>query len=285
MKALWTLLALGGVTVCAAADPQRVVTLAPHLTELVFAAGAGERIVGTVDTSDYPPSARRIARIGDADHLDAERLLALKPDLVILWADGQPAAERALIERLHLPLLALGERTLEDVPSDIERLGQRLGTADMARRAAAAFRENVAALSSRYASRRPLRVFWQVWSAPMYTVGGPQVATEMLRHCGAVNVFADQTQGAVAVDEEAVIARRPDVLVVTGTAAENAEWIARWNSRSPLAALRAGAVVAVDPDLVNRMGPRLVDGLRQLCAGLDAVRQRQLGSPLAGRAR
>ena len=108
--------------------PQRIVTLAPHLTELVYAAGAGPRIVGTLDTSDYPAEARHIERVGDSQHLDAERLLALKPDLVLLWGDGQPAAQRALIERLHLPTLALEEHALDDVARDVERLGQVLGT-------------------------------------------------------------------------------------------------------------------------------------------------------------
>jgi iron complex transport system substrate-binding protein len=256
------------------AVPARVVTLAPHLTELVYAAGAGDRLVGTVDTSDYPTSARKIPRIGDAQHLDAERLLALKPDLVIVWADGQPAAQIALIERLHLPVLTLAEHRLADIPAQIEELGQLFATMSVAGPVAADLRAQLAAMRAHYGSQRPLRAFWQVWSGPLYTVGGKQVASEMLQLCGAENVFADQTASAVAVEEESVIARRPDVLVLTGTAGENADWIRRWNARVPLPALRDGAVIAVHPDLVNRMGPRIVEGVRQLCESLAAQRDR-----------
>jgi iron complex transport system substrate-binding protein len=273
MKGLWALvaggwaaLAVGGV------PPQRLVTLAPHLTELVYAAGAGERIVGTLDTSDYPPAARQIARVGDVQHIDAERLLLLQPDLILVWADGQPASERALIDRLHIPVLALEEHALADVPAEVERLGRLLGTQATASAAAAQLRADLSALRARYSHEAKLRVFWQVWSAPLYTLGGHHVATEMLQVCGADNVFADQTASAVAVDEEAVIARHPDVLVLTGTEAENADWVRRWNAHVPLPALRPGAVVRLHPDLVNRMGPRLVEGTRQLCEGLAAVR-------------
>ncbi len=257
-----------------AAPPMRIVTLAPHLTELVFAAGAGERIVGTLDTSDYPAAARRIPRVGDSQHLDAERLLALKPDLVLVWADGQPAAERVLIERLQLPILALEQHRLDDVPADLERLGQLFGTQSVAAPEAARLRAALDALRARYAHARHLRVFWQVWSAPLYTLGGQHVATEMLRICGADNVFAEQTQSAVAVDEEAVLARQPDALVLTGSATETADWLQRWNSRVAPTALRTGAVVTVDPDLVTRMGPRIVEGTRQLCERLAVIRAR-----------
>ena len=254
------------------AAPQRIVTLAPHLTELVYAAGAGPRIVGTLDTSDYPAEARRIERVGDSQHLDAERLVALKPDLVLLWGDGQPAAQRALIERLHLPTLSLEEHTLDDVARDVERLGQVLGTREVARVEAERLRRGFADLRARYGGARRLRAFWQVWSAPLFTLGGRHVATEMLGVCGADNVFADQTQSAVTVDEEAVLARRPDVLVLSASRAETADWLARWRQRVPPAALSKGAVVVLNPDQVTRMGPRLLEGTLQLCERLEALR-------------
>ncbi|MEI6458845.1 MAG: cobalamin-binding protein [Pseudomonadota bacterium] len=252
--------------------PQRIVTLAPHLTELVFAAGAGDRIVGTLDTSDYPAAARRIPRIGDVQHIDAERLLALQPDLVLEWGDGQPASEHALITRLHVSSLALEQHALEDVPASLERLGRLFGTAPIADAEAARWRRELAALRNRYSGARHLRVFWQVWSAPLFTLGGHHVATEMLQVCGADNIFAEQTLSAVAVDEEAVLARHPDVLVLTGTVAENADWLRRWNARVPPVALRTGAVIALDPDLVNRTGPRLLQGTQLLCERLAALR-------------
>lgn len=251
-----------------AVPPARVVTLAPHLTELVYAAGAGDRIVGTVDTSDHPEAARRIPRIGDVTRLDAERLLALRPDLVLAWSDGSPAEQLALLERLGVRSLAMQQNALADVPAAVEQLGRLFGTQHVADAEAQRLRAELAALRTRYARATPLRVFYQVWDAPLYTLGGTQVATEMLAVCGARNVFAAQRHSAFAVDAEAVYAAAPEVVVLAGSAAETAAWRARWAQRPPLRA----AFVTLDPDLANRMGPRIVAGTAVLCGKLDAVR-------------
>ena len=259
--------------------PQRIVTLSPHLTEFVFAAGAGERIVGTLDTSDYPPAARRIPRIGDVGHIDAERLVALKPDLVLVWGDGSPADQRELLKRLGVPVLVLEQHVLADIPSTLEQLGRVLGTEAVTRPAAARLRAQFKELEDHYARLRSLRVFYQVWSAPLYTVGRASVASEMLRVCGAQNIYADQAPSAFAVDEESVYARSPDVVAFTGTPTENDEWLKRWNGRAPLPAIAAGRVIRLEPDIVNRMGPRLVEGTRALCERLDGVRRAMATSP------
>ena len=257
--------------------PQRIVTLAPNLTELVYAAGAGERLVGTLDTSDYPPAARLVPRVGDVDRLDAERLVALRPDLVLLWGDGSPTAQRELVARLGLRSVSLEQHTLDDVPASLERLGVLLGTEPVARAAAEALRREIEGLRQRYQGERRLRVFYQVWSMPLYTLGGRHVASEMLRVCGAENAFADQPVSAFVVDEEAVYARDPDVIALAGTAAEDAEWLNRWRTRAPLRAVTGGSVITLDPDLVNRMGPRIGLGTATLCARL-AERRAALGA-------
>jgi iron complex transport system substrate-binding protein len=245
--------------------PQRIVTLAPHLTELVYAAGAGERLVGTLDTSDYPPAARLVPRVGDVDRLDAERLVALRPDLVLLWGDGAPTAQRELLSRLGLKVVSLEQHSLEDVAVSLERLGTLLGTEAVARAAAQALRQQIQSLRLRYQGERRLRVFYQVWSMPLYTLGGRHVASEMLRVCGAENVFADQPASAFVADEEAVYARDPDVIALAGTAAEDDEWLKRWRTRAPLRAVASGNLITLDPDLVNRMGPRIGLGTATLC--------------------
>ena len=257
-----------------ASGPRRVVTIAPHLTELVYAAGAGDRLAGTLDSSDYPPAARRLPRVGDVNQLDAEQLLSLKPDLVIAWGDGTPATQYALLERLHIPVLRLEQHALADVPASVEQLGRLFGTGAVADAAAARMRAEIAALGARHRDARRLSVFYQVWDAPLYTLGGAHVVSEMLRLCGAQNAFATESGSAFPVDAESVYARDPDVLVLAGSAAENRDWQVRWQDRPRLRAIASGAVVTLDPDLVNRMGPRSVDGARQLCAALDAVRAR-----------
>jgi iron complex transport system substrate-binding protein len=258
----------GAMAEAAEAFPTRVVTIAPHLTELVYAAGAGDRLVGTIDTSDYPEAARRIPRIGDVTRLDAERLLALRPDLVIAWSDGTPAEQLALLRRLGLRTLRMQQNALADVPDAIVELGRQFGTEAVANASAAQLRRELDGLRARYAGAPPLTVFYQVWDAPLYTLGGTQVVSEMLAVCGARNVFADQRHSAMPIDVEAVYARRPDVVVLAGSAAETVAWRAKWAERPPLRA----AFVALDPDLVNRMGPRIVAGTAKLCAELDTVR-------------
>jgi iron complex transport system substrate-binding protein len=271
-RAVAGLVALLAAAAALAAPPQRIVTLTPHLTELVFAAGAGDRLVGTIDMSDYPAAAKHVPRIGDVDRLDPERLLAARPDLVLVWSDGQPADQRALLARLGLPVLNIEEHSLADVPATLERLGRVLGTEAIATPAARGLTARIEALRTRYSGARKLRVFYQVWSTPLYTLGGRHIATEMLRLCGADNVFADQTTSAFVVDEEAVYARDPDVVALAGTTAENAEWLKRWQGRAPLRAVSGGNVITLDPDFVNRMGPRIVDGTQQLCERLAARR-------------
>jgi iron complex transport system substrate-binding protein len=262
----------------APARPQRIVTLAPHLTELVYAAGAGARLVGTVDTSDYPPAARLVPRVGDVDRLDAERLVAMRPDLVLLWGDGSPTAQRELLSRLGLRVLSLEQHSLADVPASLERLGTVLGTEPAAHAAAEALRGEIDSLRRRYQGERRLTVFYQVWSLPLYTLGGRHVASEMLHVCGAENVFGDQPVSAFMVDEEAVYARDPDVVALAGTATEDAEWLNRWRTRAPLRAVTSGNVITLDPDLVNRMGPRIGRGTAALCARL-AERRAALAPP------
>jgi iron complex transport system substrate-binding protein len=269
----------GTVEAGAPPPPRRVVTLAPHLTELVYAAGGGEWLVGTLDTSDYPPAARQVARIGDVSQIDAERLLALKPDLVLLWGDGSPQAQRELLARLKLPTLSLEQHVLADVPASIEQLGRLFGTEAVAMRAAGELRAQLASLSAQHRDARRLRVFYQVWGTPLYTLGGRHIATEMLRVCGAENLFAEQPFGGLMVTEEAVYARDPDAIALAGTPEEAREWRARWGSRAPLRAITNGAVFVLDPDLVNRMGPRIGTGTEALCNALDAVRK-QGAAPL-----
>ena len=200
---------------------------------------------------------------------------AARPDLVLVWGDGQPADQRALLARLGLPVLNIEQHSLADVPATLERLGRVLGTEAIAGPAARELSARIEALRARYSGARRLRVFYQVWSTPLYTLGGRHIATEMLRLCGADNAFADQTTSAFVVDEEAVYARDPDVIALAGTAAENAEWLKRWQGRAPLRAVSSGNVITLDPDLVNRMGPRIVDGTQQLCERL-AVRRAAL---------
>jgi iron complex transport system substrate-binding protein len=251
--------------------PERIVSLAPNLTELLFAAGAGSRLVGVSEWSDHPAAARALPRIGDAFRLDYERILALSPDLVVAWETGTPEERVARLRALGLRVVSIGAGTLADIPAAVETLGRLAGTEAAAGAEAAALRRGIAALEAEYRGRAPVTVFVQLDEQPLFTVTGRHLISGMLALCGGRNIFSDLPGVAPAVDLEAVLARDPQVILVT---ASRADAVARWSRWPQLAAVRAGNVLRVPPDEVTRATPRALDGARRVCRELDAARAR-----------
>ena len=247
---------------------QRVVTLAPHLTELVYAVGGGDRLVGTVAYSDFPPAANDIPRIGDAFRVDLERLRSLSPDLVLAWRGGNPDALVTELGRLGYRVVALEPARVGDVAGHLRTVGDLLGVGAEADRRAAVFADAWQDLRAQYREAAPVDVFFQVSDRPLYTVGGPHTVTEIIAACGGRNVFADLGALAPVVDLEAVIGRHPQVIV-----AMNPTMLEGWQAWPNLPAVRDGHLYTVDGDLVTRPGPRLVDGARAICAALDQARR------------
>jgi iron complex transport system substrate-binding protein len=256
----------------AAQTEPRIVSLSPHITELLFAAGAGGRVVGVDDQSDFPPSVAGIARVGEPAALDVEALLKLKPTLVVLWDSGTPASRKAELERLNLKLYVTEQRRLDDIGATLLEFGRLAGTEQAAAAAAARYRSELAQLRSQYAARPRLKVFFQVWDRPLYTLSGEHVVTEVLSLCGGDNVFADLTTLAPAIDKEAVLARDPDVILIGATGAEGARQTADWGAFRNLSAVRLHHVYTVDPSLIGRMSPRILQGVREVCGLLDSAR-------------
>ena len=254
--------------------PPRLVSLSPHITELLFAAGAGSYVVGVDDASDYPAEAAGIARVGEVSALDVEALVNLKPTLVILWDSGTSARREAELERLKLKLLITEQRRLDDIGDALVQFGRLAGTADAATAAAQRYRNDLRDLRLRYAGRPRLRVFYQVWDRPMYTLSGGHVASEVLSLCGGDNVFAELSTLAPAVDKEAVLTRDPEVILVAASGAEGTRQIEDWGRFRSLRAVRHHHIFSVDPSLVGRMTPRILDGVRQVCGLLDQARDK-----------
>jgi iron complex transport system substrate-binding protein len=252
--------------------PPRIVSLSPHITELLFAAGAGDRVVGVDDLSDYPPAAAAIAHVGEASALDIEALLKLKPTLVILWDSGTPERRKAELERLNLRLYVTEQRHLDDIGSSLIEFGRLAGTLPVAEAAARVYRDDLQRLRAHYAQRPKLSVFYQVWDRPLYTLSGKQVLNEMLNVCGGENVFADLSALAPAVDREAVLARNPDVIIIGAIGADGARQVGDWDRFPALKAVRAQRVFTVDPTLTSRMAPRILDGVQAICSLLDQAR-------------
>jgi iron complex transport system substrate-binding protein len=266
-------LMLGGAQRSVGAEQQpRIVSLSPHITELLFAAGAGGHVVGVDDLSDYPPAVAGIARVGEPAALDVEALLKLKPTLVVLWDSGTPASRKAELERLNLKLYVTEQRRLDDIGATLLEFGRLAGTEPAAAAAAARYRSELAQLRSQYAARPRLKVFFQVWDRPLYTLSGEHVVTEVLSLCGGDNVFADLTTLAPAIDKEAVLARDPDVILIGATGAEGARQTADWGVFGTLGAVRRHHVYTVDPSLIGRMSPRILQGVREVCGLLDSAR-------------
>jgi iron complex transport system substrate-binding protein len=259
----------------------RVVALAPSLTELVYAAGGGAALVGTTALSDFPPDARRIARIGDAARLDVERVLALRPDLVLVWQRGAHSRELAQLEAAGVTLFQLEPRRLDAVPDAVERLGALLGHDDEARRAAADLRHRLDRLRAAHAASAPVSVFYQVWRQPLMTVNGQHLIDDVIRLCGGRNVFADAPVLVPVLSLEAVVAADPQVLLTASESGGNSAWrrapddpaFAEWRRHTGLVAVRAGTMYALDGDAISRQGPRIVDGAQAVCAALDDARR------------
>ncbi|HWU85015.1 MAG TPA: cobalamin-binding protein [Rhodocyclaceae bacterium] len=254
------------------APAQRIVSLAPNITELVYAAGAGAKLVGTVDFNDYPAAAKRLPRVGSYARIDVEAIVALKPDLVLAWGSGNPPASLAQLRQLGIPVYVSEPRQLDDVARNLERYAALAGTSTAGDAAARDFRQRLAALQKQYAARRPVRVFYEVWDEPLMTVNGAQIISKVISLCGGVNVFADLPALAPTVNVEAVLAANPEAIVAGGMGEKNAAWLNPWRQWPQLAATRQGNLFFIDPNLLQRHTPRLLDGAAQLCEKLDQVR-------------
>jgi iron complex transport system substrate-binding protein len=258
-----------------AAPARRIVSLAPHLTELLFAAGAGDKVVGSVDYSNYPPAAKILPRIGSYAQLDLEAILALKPDLVVGWQSGNPPAAIDRLRRLGLQVFINQSDRIEDVARALEQLGRLAGSEAQADAASTAFRARLAALRSRYGGKPVVRTFYQVWHQPLMTVGGHQVISDLLRVCGGENVFAQLAPLAPAVTVEAVIAADPEAIVASGMDEARPEWLEDWRRWQRMTAVRRDNLFFVPPDLMQRHTPRLLDGAELLCKHLETARGRR----------
>ncbi|TAM53755.1 MAG: cobalamin-binding protein [Paraburkholderia sp.] len=269
-----------GDRVTLAAPARRVIALSPHAVELVYAAGGGAKLVGAVSYSDYPGAAKTLPRVGDNNALDLERIVALRPDLVIVWRHGNDERQLDRLRALGIALYHSEPRKIDDVATDLTALGTLLGTASQADVAATEYRTNVAALRARYAKRAPVSVFYEVWDDPLMTLNGTHVVSDIIALCGGRNVFAQLAPLVPTVSTEAVVAADPEAIVTTGQGPTPAgaplpDGLAAWRAWPRMTAVARGNLFALDGDLINRPGPRLVQGAAQLCRDLDLARARR----------
>jgi iron complex transport system substrate-binding protein len=252
------------------APAKRIVTLAPSLTEVVFAAGAGSRVVGVSAFSDYPPEARALPVVSSAAGIDLERIAALRPDLVLAWRDSIRIEDVERLQGLGIAVFVTAARRLDDVPGMLAQVGEATGL-DVSP-VSSQFRTELSTLRSRYAARPKVDVFLEIWHKPLTTISGSHFMNDALEICGARNVFKDLEGVAPVVSWEALYARNPSVIMGSGSAASEAEFRANWKERGTLGAVKANRLEWIDADTLQRPTTRTPQGIARMCERLDRLR-------------
>jgi len=266
-----------GRSVALAQPARRIISLAPHVTELLFAAGAGDRVVGAVEFSDYPEIAKRIPRVGNNMQLDLERIVSLRPDLIVVWLHGNAQRQLDPLLKLGIPVFYTEPHRLEDIARSIEQLGRLAGTDAAAAIAAQAFRARLADLRARYAGRDPVSVYFQIWGRPLLTINDEHIISDVIRLCGGRNVFGALAPLVPTVSIEAVLGADPEAIGGTLGEAGSREEMNAWIKWPRLRAVARGNLFTIDADLITRHTPRILEGAQQMCAQLDAARARRPG--------
>jgi len=251
---------------------QRLISLAPHITEVLFAVGAGDQIVGTVSYSDYPEEAKDIPRIGSYDKINYEAVLAKKPTLVIGWNSGNGEDSIARLQELGVDVYSHEPRTLEDVAESLAVLGKLTGQTDQGEKQSVAFLNRLQKLRDQYSGLKPVSMYYQLWNEPQMTVNDEHLISDVIRLCGGQNIFSDAIPLIPKVSIESVLRRLPEAIVATGMAGERPEWLDDWRQWSPIPAVKNEQLYHIHPDLLHRHSPRILDGAEQLCIALDKAR-------------
>lgn len=261
-----------GRAVTLAQPARRIVALAPDIVENLFSAGAGDRLVGAVSYSNYPEQATKLPEVGSYNAFSLEQILALHPDLVVMWGSGNGMQTLSKLEALGLPVYVSELRKLSDVPESIRRMGQLAGTANVAEAEARRIENEIASLRNRYSNRASLGVFYQIWNDPLQTVNGEHLISEVFALCGGRNVFGDASALAPRISVESVLLRNPDAIVASGMGEARPEWLDQWRAYPSLKAVAGEALFFVNPNHLQRPTARILLGAQRLCEQLDQIR-------------
>ncbi|MES2324648.1 MAG: cobalamin-binding protein [Pseudomonadota bacterium] len=264
-----------GNTVTLQKPALRVIAMAPHVTEMVYAAGGADRIIAAVDYSDFPEAAKRLPRVGSNRQIDMERVASLKPDLIVIWMHGCSERQIEQIRALGIPMYHSEPKKLDDIAGNLVRIGKLMGTEAVADAAAADFRKRLGALAAQYAHRPPVRTFYQVWDKPLYTLNGGHIVSDALRICGGVNIYAHMKVTAPVVNVEAVLQEDPEALISSGEISAEEGGVAIWKPYTMLTAVKRNNLFRINGNLLNRAGPRMVAGTALMCESLELARLRR----------
>ena len=247
---------------------QRIISLSPGITELVFAAGGGDKLIGAVSYSDYPQQAKKIPRIGSYDALDIEQILALQPDLVIAWQSGNPEHQIRQLKSLGLKVYITEPENFSSIPETLRKLGPLMGSDKKAETSARQFEQKFNELKRQYQSsqsRPTVRTFIQIWNNPLMSVNGQHLISKVIEFCGGSNVFAKSRNLTSTPSIEAILAKDPQVIIATGMADSSRQWLKRWQQWPFLSAVKNKRLYAANPDHLVRHTPRILSGIEEVC--------------------
>ncbi len=255
------------------APASRIMSLTPGGTEMLFAAGAGDRIIASVLSADVPEAAKKIPRVGDATALDYEKVMNARADVVVAWLDINSATMIEKLRSLKLPVYLISATRLQDIPRSVERLGALTANEPIAKAAAAVLDDKLVTLSRKKQPAKPTEVFYQIWEGPLYTIGGKHIISDALRLCGARNIFDDLKWPANVIGREAIVKRDPEVIILSAPVLTAREWAGYWNYYPEMRAVANKKVKIWTDERLDRMGPGAIDAVSDLCAALDEVRE------------
>ena len=253
---------------------KRIISLAPHTTELLFSVGAGDKLIGVVKYSDFPEAAKTIPRVGGYKKLDLERIVSLQPDLIVAWQTGNRPAEMTQLQELGLNVFYTEPRRLADIASLLTRLGQLTGNRQRAEQAAASFMQQYRWLKNKYKNKNKLRAFYLVWDKPLMTINGEHLISDVMNLCGLQNVFSGIKNLVPRINEEVVIKTDPQIIIAGGISKVKPEWKKQWQRWPELSASQLNALIDINPDLIQRHSPRILQGASELCKKVEVIRSR-----------
>jgi iron complex transport system substrate-binding protein len=250
---------------------QRIVALAPHIVEMVYAVGSGDKLVGAVNYSDYPEAAKQLPRVGTYKAFSAEAILRLNPDLILAWHSGNGSQRVAPIQALGIPVYFSEPRSLDDIGLALEKIAILSG-ADDPSQASSEFQAQLTSLKSQYSHQPPISVFYQVWNQPLQTLNGDHLISDVIRLCGGNNIFSKAKTLAPKIGVESILRLNPQVIIASGMGEARPEWLDEWNRWPSLTAVKNKQLKFIPPDLIQRHTPRVLQGARLMCEHLQEAR-------------
>ena len=259
-----------------ALHPQRIITVAPHLSEVVEAAGGANRLISVSAYSNFPESVKKLPITSDARSIDLEKMKSLRPDLIIYWRGGTPESQIESIKKTFTSIQAVSiePKKLTDIANDIETIGKLLGTEAIAKKNADAFRAQITELKHQYQNKnkRKVRVFYQVWAQPLMTLNQDHLIADIINICGGEQLFAKEKLLVPTVSREAVVKANPEIIfTAVDTQQMKTDW-SMWSSIPQLAATQRKAFIDIDGDMISRPSTRIMQGAKKICSEIDKIR-------------